>query len=29
MYRSVLGCGRVYEVSGEVCWHVGKGMGEV
>ena len=23
------GCGRVYGVSGEVCWHVGRGMGEV
>ena len=21
-------CGRVYGVSGEVCWHVGKGCGE-
>ena len=23
------GCGRVYGVSGEACWHVGKGMGKV
>ena len=23
------GCGRVYGVSGEVCWRVGRGMGEV
>ena len=22
------GCGKVYGVSGEVCWHVGKGCGE-
>ena len=23
------GCGRVYGVSGEVCRHVGRGMGEM
>ena len=23
------GCGRVYGVSGEVCWRLGRGMGEV
>ena len=23
------GCGRVYGVSGKVCWHVGRRMGEV
>ena len=23
------GCGRVYRVSGEVCWCVGSGLGEM
>ena len=23
------GCGRVYVVSGEVCWRVGSGLGEM
>ena len=28
-WRSVGGCGRVYGVSGEVCWRMGRVMGKM